>query len=673
MAPARIIADSDDSENDFESGDSPLKPTTATIPSEGRSSDPVSVATNSTDPKFFQAIYTEQQRAAAGDPLSKPERTFASNVAAPSSLSAEIKSSLEKTNANISSPISVSDPVSGSNSANVKEPEVVDLTEVTTPKMTAHATPDDMWDVPSSPVGGQAPLATYAKSRLSASCTKRKRANNVDFTSPVAIEIPSQGSTQPFDAAPAARIETGKRARLGNPDLFLSAEDDVDMVVVPHAAAVSSFGDLVSGQKPVSICIEPQTLSASQRLEYEYHSVGPSPEDPAPSPTQPFSTLQAAARSSGATTIAYSTPSQTRVIGLPLASVGGHVTLDTVHEQTQEGFGLPVNPEATVEIQSSPDIISAASVRRKRKNLRDEPPKTTESHREDDGWDPDAIGFHRESYKPHLSRRRGSDVSREDEAGDLESNEIPVADMGPAAQLPFEEPISPIATKPKKRGRPRKSETAVLASPVPAETTTAPQIINASGAVKDAAESETATAATPQTKKKRGRPKKADKNAIESVQQANEKPHVPEAQHSYGADKVDTKTEGKHAVDTPSGKAAKYTKGEHVDTQQGSTADAGDGPREKGNDRVLQPVTPNAALKPGPDGLGPQSAAAERKVAAKKEIRGPADGDKSGTAGKADEKQRLKTPASSSATKPIYRVGLSKRSRIAPLLKSLKK
>ncbi|KAJ0302209.1 hypothetical protein COL5a_010046 [Colletotrichum fioriniae] len=684
MAPARIIADSDDSDDDFESPNSPSKPTTTSaIPSQGRSSDPASVATNSTDPKFFQAIYTEQQRAsAASDTLRKPDESSLSNGAAPSSIptmAAQDRPQLERNHTSTSSLTSASDLIAGLDSAEEREPEVVDLTEVTTPpKMTvAQATPDDMWDVPSSPVsGGRAPLASLAKSRTSTSGTKRKRANNVEFTSPVAIEMPSQSSTQPFDTTPAAaRMENGKRARLRNPNWSLLAEeDDVDMVVVPHAAVVPSFGDLVSGQKPVSMYIESQTLSASQKLEYEYHSVGPSPEDPAPTPTQPFSTLQAAARSSGATTIAYSTPSQTRVIGLPPAPTEGHVTLDTVHEQTQEGFGRSADPEATIEIQSSPDIISAASVRRKRRSLRDEPPQATESHREDEGWDSDDIGFHRESYKPRLSRRRGSDASRQDEAEIQGNAGIPVADMGPAAQLlvedpiPLEEPVPTSTAKPKKRGRPRKSDFAVAESPAPAETSTTPRTTDASETVKNAAaETEAATAATPTTtKKKRGRPKKADKNAPESMQQAIEKPHAPEVEY---------------AGDAPSGKAAKHTKGrgEHVDTQQreGCTADAGSDPREKGgSDRVLQPVTPNAALsKYGSDGLGPQkSVAAEEKVVATKETPAQADGGKSRTAdSKAEGKQRLSTPASSSATKPIYRVGLSKRSRIAPLLKSLKK
>ncbi|KAK1508353.1 hypothetical protein CTAM01_02139 [Colletotrichum tamarilloi] len=683
MAPARIIADSDDSDDDFESPNSPSKPTTTSaIPSQGRSSDPVSVATNSTDPKFFQAIYTEQQRAAvASDTLRKPDESSLSNGAAPSSIPAmpvADRPQLERNDTGTSSLTSASDLITGLDSAEEREPEVVDLTEVTaSPKMTvAHATPDDMWDVPSSPVGdSRAPLASLAKSRTSTSGTKRKRVNNVEFTSPVAIDMPSQGSTQPFDTTPAAaRMENGKRAKLRNPDSSLPAEeDDVDMVVVPHAAAVPSFGDLVSGQKPVSMYIVSQTLSASQKLEYEYHSVGPSPEDPGPTPTQPFSTMQAAARSSGATTIAYSTPSQTRAIGLPPAHAESHVTLDTVQEQTQQGFGASVDPEATIEIQSSPDIISAASVRRKRRNVRDEPPQTTESHREDEGWDSDDIGFHRESYKPRVSRRRGSDSSRQDEAEMPGKIEIPVADMGPAAQLPLEEPASlkepasTSTTKPKKRGRPRKSDTAISESPAPAETSTMPQITDTSETVKDAAAgTEAATAATPTTtKKKRGRPKKADNNASESVQQATEKPHAPEVEH---------------AGDAPSGKAAKRSKGrgEHVDAQQqeGCTADAGSGPREQGgSDRVLQPVTPNAALsKSGSDGLGPQkSAAAEGKGAATKETPAQADGDKSGTSGKTEGKQRLSTPASLSATKPIYRVGLSKRSRIAPLLKSLKK
>ncbi|OHW90630.1 AT hook domain-containing protein [Colletotrichum incanum] len=631
MAPARVIADSDDSDDDFDVGDSPLKPPTSKIPSEDRSSDPIQTKKDSTT---------------------------------------------------TSSPTSITEPVMGFNGAKGKKAEVVDLTQGKTPGRSVSTTPKDMWDVPSSPADNQAaPLFIPVKTGTPGSSKKRKREDNIEFNSSLAVAMPSQGSTQPFDVTPAARRNTGsvrgiKRLRHENPESSLPAEDDVDMVVVPCDADVPSFTDLVSGQKPVSLCIEPQTLSASQRLEYEYHSVNPSPEDQGPLPTQPFSTLPATARSSGATTIAYSTPSQTRVVGLPLVPFADHAPLGTVQEQTQEAYNVTPCLEATVEIQSSPDIISAAPVRRKRDRADRRLPQAAEAHQDNEGGNPDDIGFLHGIYKSRLSRRRGSDACLRDQTENLEKTDVPVADMGPAAQLPAEDPAPASPPKPKKRGRPRKPEAAALAPTVTVETSASLQ----AGELSDVTKGPTGVdiaAATQQTNKKRGRPRKANKAGIASAQQDPEEQGAAEAATPHDGNRADAAIDEKHTKEVQPGERAKASTGRRGDKKQDSiepaveTSPTADGPQERGKALVLQPVTPNAASKPGSDGLGPQIAAAERKVAADS-ISVTKDEDKAEVVGKANKSKSLTTPASL-AGKPIYRVGLSKKSRIAPLLKSLRK
>ncbi|KAK6225868.1 hypothetical protein QIS74_01915 [Colletotrichum tabaci] len=696
MAPPRVIADSDDSDDGFDLGDdSPMKPPTPKIPSGDRSSDSASVATGSTDPKFFQAIYAEQQRAAANEALSNHVRSSTSDnpssLAAPAKPQAKKDSTTTTTTTTSSSLPSIPDPVMGSHRAKKAEKirVVVDLTQVITPGRSNNATPRDMWDVPSSPVSDQAApvFPISSKTRTPCSNKKRKRGDKMEATSPLATGIPSQGSTQPFDATPATRTNAGsvhetKRWRLVNPESSLSSEDDVDMVVPLDVAAVPSFRDLVSGQKPISLCIEPpQTLSASQRQEYKYHSVDPSQEDQAPVPTQPFSALPATARSSGATTIAYSTPSQTRVVGRPLATFADHTTLDTVPERTQETSKVALDPEATVEILSSPDIISAAPARRKRGRDDDKVYKTVETHQANASWDSNGTGFHCKMYRPRTSRKGAGDGCWQDQTEHREETNVTAPDMGAAAQSPTGESALASPPKSKKRGHPRKSEVAAVASTVAIEAPVPPQAAESDDVAKESAGVETgaAGAAIPQTKKKRGRPRKADKSAIASGRQGADEQSPAEVESSHTSKHMDAEMDETPTKGIQAREPVKRDRGKKGDQKPGSTT-AGvagtspttDGSQVRGEDRVLQPVTPNVDSKSGSGGPDPQSAATEQKAAANCALVGKGESKTEEVLGKADGKKSSMAPASS-AGKPIYRVGLSKKSRIAPLLKSLRK
>ncbi|KAK1999749.1 AT hook domain-containing protein [Colletotrichum falcatum] len=670
--PARVIADSDDSDDGFELEDIPSKPPTPKIPSESRSSDPASIATGSTDPKFFQEVYTEQRRAAANERTTNPDESPASNEH--KIVSGHVKVRAEKDSTATSSLTSIAEPTMGHNRTKEKA-KVVDLTQVTAPR--------DMWDVPSSPAGDQAaPHLVSATNRTPRSNSKRKRGTNVDLTSPLPSGMPSQGSTQPFDITPAARRIAGscheiKRPRLENLGPLVPAEDDVDIVVVPDDGDVTSFTDLVSGQKPVSLCIEPQTLSASQRLEYQYHSVNPSPEDQGLVPTQPFSTLPATARSSGATTIAYSTPSQTRAVGLAPVPLADHATLDTVQEQAQEA-SLPVqqHPMAAVEFQSSPDIISAAPARRKRDRSDCSLPKTAEAHQSRENWETDDVALVDETFRPRTNRRRVSDACWQGQSESLQETDVPVADMGLAAQLPTQEPAPVNPAKSKKRGRPKKCEAAAFVPTGTAVTSVPPQASELCDIAKDIEGPDT-TAATPQTKKKRGRPKKTSKATAVSTQQEAEVQPATEAANPHDSNQADTAMGEKHTKEADLGWTAKSSRGRGDDKKQDAvdsameTLSTADSPKVRGGSPVLQPVACNAALKPGSEGLGPQTAAIERKAMADKNTCAN-EQDKAEAVDKADKKKTLTTPVSSTG-KPIYRVGLSRKSRIAPLLKSLRK
>ncbi|KAF6809619.1 threonine synthase [Colletotrichum sojae] len=667
MAPAKIIADSDDSDDDFELDESPPKPPTPKPANEGRSSDPASAATGSTDPNFFQAIYNEQQGTASNQPSQPPDRSSAPNGRDSSSVSAGVKPPTKKDESHTSSLTSVTDPTMGSNrTKKTKKTEIVDLTltQVTTPGRSADNPSKDMWDVPSSPAGAStAPCTTLTKNRTPASAAKRKRGNNVEFTSPLATAMPSQGSTQPFETTPARgadfdSLSSSKKQKIDVPKSSVTTEDDVDMIVFPRSNNSSLAAAPVSGQKQsVSLYIEPRSLSDSQKLQYEYHSVDPSPEDQRPATSRHITSQQMAARSSGATTIAYSTPSQRRILGVHPESFSDETDIGSASQRHPSVHDEP-EQEAAAEPQSSPDIISEAPVRKGKRKDKQESPKASESRATDD-WDSDEIGFARESYKPRLSRRRGSNASRLGGVDETSAAEVPMADMAPTTEVPAPRTSPAGPAKTKKRGRPKKSEAAV-ASPGPVDALEAPQSVAATDAAESPMATGSATVSTQQiNKKKRGRPRKADKAKVQEPKEQDAAAEVTAREATRTISLVDSEDSEDDDVPAKAKKPSRAKRDKRPTEDVPDKRPLGEDVSETDEVRALQPMTPNAVSKPGSDGSDPQVAARDvtpgLKSTGKKEVAGAS------------------TPASSQAGKPLYRVGLSKKSRIAPLLKSLRK
>ncbi|KAL0941161.1 threonine synthase [Colletotrichum truncatum] len=677
MASTRIIADSDDSDDDFDLGDSPPKHPTSKLPTESRSFDPASAATSSTDLQVFQEIYNEQRRVATSEGLPHPDSSLEPNNSGPNSGSLGVLTQTKQDIVNISSLTSVTDPTMGPNLA--KKPrklETVDLTQVTTPGRSTNNTPKDMWEVPSSPIEQEAAAVGIMAKNKTPSSSKRKRGNNVEFTSPLATAMPSQGSTQPFDTTPAGRgnfalMEMAKKQKL---DILVSsapAEDDVDMIIPRENSSVIMDAP-VSGQKPVSLYIEPRSLSASQQRQYEYYSVNPSPDDLRPEPSRHFTTQQMTTRSSGATTIAYSTPSQTRVRGGLQDSFSNSIDSERNSQQDQEIPEEVVPFKVTAELQSSPDIISAAPVRRQKSKAQNSCPRVSESQTTEK-WPSDSDGFHGEElYKPRSSRRRGSDTSRQSDAQNATCTEAPVADMRPFTQGTVEEvaPINP--TQAKKRGRPRKSDAAVTAGPTDSSLAWPRDDVGDKFAENPAA-ADSSTAVTQQTKKKRGRPRKTDKMLTDSVQQASEEQHAVTEPADQAKENL-ASMDSEHACDErPPEQAEHATKAKNRDREKKSRCTD-----EMDEARALQATThDNGVVRAGSDGPDPQKTATEGNVAAtaasittgkkdeeEKELVGK---------GKADGKQGGRIGASCQVVKPLYRVGLSKKSKIAPLLKIVRK
>ncbi|KEY66939.1 hypothetical protein S7711_06888 [Stachybotrys chartarum IBT 7711] len=187
------------------------------------------------------------------------------------------------------------------------------------------------------------------------------------------------------------------------------------------------------------------------------------------------------------------------------------------------------------------------------------------------------------------------------------------------------------AAPPKKgRGRPKKTTTQEEPPPTPLDTSP-PNI-----------DEEAEVVATKVQKKKRGRPKKSGKTprktpAPELEQAAtNDEQPSNETANDEGKDDVAVEGEGQRAKDTTEPKA---------DFETSTTSEAKTTPLRELDPNGKNENKPDAAAKAPPNELE--------------------------TADKKATPKAKQTPTPSS--KPLYRVGLSKRSRIAPLLKIIRK
>jgi hypothetical protein len=268
------------------------------------------------------------------------------------------------------------------------------------------------------------------------------------------------------------------------------------------------------------------------------------------------------------------------------------------------------------------------------------------------------------SMTPRPSRRGRNAASKVNqmtpvvEDGQPDEPEAPVAPPEPKSPS-YTSNDEPVAKKPakakKQRGRPRKN---AAPEPVPEpapEVIDEPDIINvAANAAPEEPSKETIPEEVPEEapaqpaatkkpgkkpKKKRGRPKKSDK----AVPIADTKP-LEEAPPIQGAGQEDEQDvqEHKEPDPDPEPKRAKTPKNKRRDDDSDAFDPEGDTPAQK--DKEEEEEETKAAIKTTP--------AIEPKKALKANGTGP---------------------GLTSGNKPIYRVGLSKRSRIAPLLKIVRK
>jgi hypothetical protein len=369
MAPRREILDSEDDGSDF-GDDAELAGVEAHHETEVPRHEPETVdashnaSTGSTDPSFFQRIYDEQQ--AAWDVHETVPDTLPARVS--DSTYTEISSApppgQKPRAADFSSLTPITDPAPASRKSKrtreVRQAEVIDLTDITTPSKQAASGASDVWDVPSS-ARSQRATRTYGKRQRA----EQQLSLQQDATSEM---LPTQ---DPYDF-PDSTPRTRKRTKRDTPSSFAQhAQDSSPVMLVPTEETTSSgrratrsrgknsasLGDSSMVDTSAALYITQSTLTASQKQEYQMVSLSSEaglevPETSLPMPL--FGGGGEVYKSSGVTTIAYPTPSR---IGSSRRMAGGVEGL--------EGDGLDgASPGLDIDHilqQSSPDVLNDMS------------------------------------------------------------------------------------------------------------------------------------------------------------------------------------------------------------------------------------------------------------------------------------------------------------------------
>lgn len=363
--------------------------------------------------------------------------------------------------------------------------------------------------------------------------------------------------------------------------------------------------------------------------------------------------------------------------------------------------GSTQDPSSEALPPPPPTLISPSQKKRKnRKRIEEE----ADELGHDDSWDTEAIHLPGETYKPRPSRSRSTAASiHEGETAEQNAADEPVGLVGtgqyhdtadPAEQafvsavpppttleIPTpKEADAPPAAQPKKRGRKKKQPVVeVIQDELPAEEAETSTVDSLSHPVEMEEIIE-------KPKKKRGRPRKSDQaKATATTKEAPvppprieepeelEAPEVAEPEEDP-FDKDDDGEASEQEVRKPRSNKARQKQSKKK--RKEASEDDGAGSREpKGVSPPLKEVDVNTASANNSRAEAP-SRSASTESAGKKSAgvaAAAAPSEKLQTKAPTKETTALPKPVASSQSKVPHRVGLSKRSRIAPLLKIIKK
>ncbi|KAM0428652.1 hypothetical protein ACHAPT_007016 [Fusarium lateritium] len=625
--PPIIILDSDDDEDH---GYSPPRGPRAPISPAGaeagttHSSGRVSRATTSTDPSFFRNIYDEQNDAARTYVPEGTNRSYDQDRLSSSEMTAPAP--FKRTITGLVEPSSLASVTDRKSTKGQKVPygnTPDEWTQTSTPgrKKAPTAVMDDPWDVPSSPEAEQSRPATKIRIK------RREPQKSLESTSRATRDLPDTNSGrnlepvhEGLDISPSGRR---KRRKIEQPEASLQGSNEVDLVTIPFSN--DNEGGRESQPEPtpsmlpptlpvdddVSFYIAPKPLTEAQKMEYESVHLPSSDSQNQPLPPIYQFNIQNIGSSDSGTNV--NTPRSNGTCLISTAPMPSSM-VDPARMATGQSVGL--------RWDSSPDVIAAVESppREKRARQRERPRRGSSAEPVvDEVPEPAKLG------QPELP------AVEETRADDHEPQHLEPL-IEPLAEPPTETPTEPPVKAKKPRGRPKKK---AVAESTP--STDQPQ-------------------ETPVTKpkKKRGRPRKA-KQAVAETKEPNPQVEQPSANDMVPSTKDTTrhkaKLETQHEVEEAK-----------VDDEQGERGKDITNSRE--DTVVLQESKPNTVNKvdPNEDELAHEPS---RDTTGKEE-----KAEKPAVASKATTPSR---GLSALLNKPVYRVGLSKKSRIAPLLKCLRK
>ncbi|KAM0188085.1 hypothetical protein ACHAPA_011288 [Fusarium lateritium] len=628
--PPVIILDSDDDEEDL--GYSPPRNVQAAfLPAavqaqteayaDNDSFERVSRATTSTDPSFFQNIYNEQNDAARGyvpEPTARSHdqdhSVSSSDMTAPAPFKRTVTGLIEPS----------SFPSQKDRAGRTEErmpsrdgPGGPDgWTPASTPgrRKAPTAVMDDPWDVPSSPERPVRPKIKIKLKRSGAQSDSTPQSRSVKESDKVA-KTPSSRS-EPSGDSPSSKK---KRRKVDHAEPSFQGSNEMDLVTFPFSHDhEDNYGESQPAPTPSML---PPTMPVNEEASFFI-----APNHLTDAQKLEYESVQLP--SSGSPY--HQLPPVRQFEIQNLASSGDATNVNTPR------------PNATCLMSTAPPPSSTM-----------DPPRATIGRSNGQRWDssPDVIAAidspPREKATNHRELPRQDDVPEPVDDGVMEVQQMEQADLPVMQETVSNDYVHEMATKPtktkakKSRGRPKKKaaeDDVTLTESLPPLT--------------EAADSAT------KAKKKRGRPRKS-----EQVDTKEESTNIGDSLSANDA-----------SLSEESLRPGKKTRSEieDVETRDELAEDDDAQPPFKSNDRessVLKESDHNALTKSKSishmdDDATSKVSDATTTVEKEQKPEKPAVTSRGSTSSKG---------LSSIINKPVYRVGLSKRSRIAPLLKCLRK
>ncbi|KAI3327945.1 hypothetical protein HD806DRAFT_343464 [Xylariaceae sp. AK1471] len=610
-----------------------------------------------TDPSFFANIYDNQQSLAAKQLNLIENIVRQSQRASASSGDISLPAKTKGRKANPSSGTDVTSPMV------LSRPQVHTrllsdgASEFTTPRKSM----GQEWEIPSSAEGATTPHSTKGSRSDEKTYGKRKRRRSKLGSSPVAAKMFAAEET--IQEAPLE--DTGV-----NDQLHEGLTMEPSSTPMTKRRRLSQYDSFLPDT--TKFYVAQSTLTTMQRLEYQKVNVSTNGYGGLPGSLSNH-------KSSGATTIAYSTPSgyssvpplpweESPAAGMQPASPQRNevINITSSPDVFASGYDFPKerSPAASLEIKTLVPYESCKSPTRPQSRTpvskgKKRAAKDVEEDElgQDNTWDLDDTDLPQERCKPRATKRRSTVAASFSGVGThAPMLEAPSEEPVIQTQVPSEAPVPALLdtdqseAQPKKRGRKKKQP--VTETPhTEMETTNEDLYLDQNAApLGKAAETEPSIE---KPKKKRGRPRKlepskATEEALPESPVANELP----------------KTDSPHDNDNLDESAAireRHEEGgeQKANRKKSKTTDGMEGTDPKENRLPLKEMDSNSTSpsKPGSLGGSPTKTRAESK------------GEKLTPIAQLKETPKL----SATQSKVTYRVGLSRRSRIAPLLKSIKK